>query len=148
MPIYEYRCDDCGCAFEQLRPMAASGDSATCPECGNGSASKVTSRFSPVTGSRTIEGTGQTLSTVTSGVTGDSAATEGPVAIRLENAYNTTLIDVKISGFHTAISADNSTGRLDNVSFVDNQIAIHSNNSQFVIRGGVTKQTNRPKGGE
>ena len=34
MPIYEYRCDKCGAAFELLRSMSQSDSDAPCPECG------------------------------------------------------------------------------------------------------------------
>ena len=32
MPRYDFRCRTCGATFEVSRPMAASGDPATCPE--------------------------------------------------------------------------------------------------------------------
>lgn len=32
MPIYEYKCDDCGTKFEKL--MRASSDAPECPSCG------------------------------------------------------------------------------------------------------------------
>jgi len=32
MPLYEFRCEDCG-AFDVWRPMAESSDPAHCPEC-------------------------------------------------------------------------------------------------------------------
>ena len=32
MPIFEYRCDDCGTKFEKL--VRRSGDSVLCPSCG------------------------------------------------------------------------------------------------------------------
>ena len=31
MPRYDFRCRTCGTTFEESRPMAASGDPATCP---------------------------------------------------------------------------------------------------------------------
>lgn len=31
MPLYEFRCRSCGSTFTEQRPMAASGDPATCP---------------------------------------------------------------------------------------------------------------------
>lgn len=34
MPTYTHRCPVCG-EFEQVRPMAASGTAATCPDCGS-----------------------------------------------------------------------------------------------------------------
>lgn len=33
MPIYEYRCLNCGCTFERLQSLQES-PAATCPECG------------------------------------------------------------------------------------------------------------------
>ena len=33
MPIYEYRCANCGTDFELARPMSQSGDPASCPNC-------------------------------------------------------------------------------------------------------------------
>jgi len=32
MPIYEYRCEDCGTKFEKL--VRRNGDSVACPSCG------------------------------------------------------------------------------------------------------------------
>ena len=34
MPIYEYKCKQCGHVFEELRSIT-DGDSATCPKCGH-----------------------------------------------------------------------------------------------------------------
>ena len=34
MALYEYRCPDCGNAFELRRPMSAAGSPAECPACG------------------------------------------------------------------------------------------------------------------
>ena len=34
MPLYGYACDICG-DFELLRPMAAAGSAAECPDCGS-----------------------------------------------------------------------------------------------------------------
>ncbi len=45
MPVYEYRCADCGTKFEKLlRISAASADGITCPDCG-GSARRQLSVF-------------------------------------------------------------------------------------------------------
>ncbi len=32
MPTYEFRCRECGSTFSEQRPMAASGEPATCPD--------------------------------------------------------------------------------------------------------------------
>ena len=34
MPIYEYRCNDCGTEFEKRVPRASDGPSVRCPSCG------------------------------------------------------------------------------------------------------------------
>lgn len=39
MPIYEYRCSDCGCQKEVLRKMS-DAPLTTCPECGKQTFSK------------------------------------------------------------------------------------------------------------
>ncbi len=33
MPLYEYRCEECGEQFELRRSMQASDDPAACPQC-------------------------------------------------------------------------------------------------------------------
>ncbi len=33
MPLYEYKCDNCGTEFEVRRPISASDDPAPCPMC-------------------------------------------------------------------------------------------------------------------
>ena len=35
MPVYEFRCEDCG-PFEQRRSFVEAGDPITCPSCGEG----------------------------------------------------------------------------------------------------------------
>ena len=35
MPVYEFRCEDCG-PFEQRRSFVEAGDPMTCPSCGKG----------------------------------------------------------------------------------------------------------------
>lgn len=34
MPIYEYRCPDCGKDFELMRPFSEADEPAPCPDCG------------------------------------------------------------------------------------------------------------------
>lgn len=41
MPIFEYRCDDCGSKFEKL--VRRAGDRVLCPQCGE---SHLTTQFS------------------------------------------------------------------------------------------------------
>lgn len=45
MPIYEYRCDDCGHAFEALQKISED-PLKDCPSCETGSVSKLISRTS------------------------------------------------------------------------------------------------------
>lgn len=33
MPLYSYRCQSCGTAFDQLRSIAAADQAAECPTC-------------------------------------------------------------------------------------------------------------------
>ena len=33
MPLYEYLCTSCSCAFERLRPISGMDDPAECPQC-------------------------------------------------------------------------------------------------------------------
>jgi len=35
MPVYEYRCPDCGLKFELLRPMSAATEPVPCKRCNN-----------------------------------------------------------------------------------------------------------------
>ena len=49
MPIYEFRCRDCGSRFEALRPMGDEGKDLDCPACGSGSPEKLVSVFAAST---------------------------------------------------------------------------------------------------
>ncbi len=44
MPLYEYRCADCGAAFEKLT-QRANADSVTCPHCGGAHPRRLISLF-------------------------------------------------------------------------------------------------------
>jgi putative FmdB family regulatory protein len=47
MPIYEYRCNECGKKFDMLRGMADRDDDVICPKCGaNKPKRMITSAFS------------------------------------------------------------------------------------------------------
>ena len=37
MPLYEYACQTCYCAFERLKPMSQMNEPAACPDCGSDS---------------------------------------------------------------------------------------------------------------
>ena len=34
MPVYEYRCPECGATYEKLVRLSEPSDEATCPRCG------------------------------------------------------------------------------------------------------------------
>ncbi|MCG6963817.1 MAG: zinc ribbon domain-containing protein [Acidobacteria bacterium] len=45
MPIYEYRCTDCGHVFSRLQKVGATADGVTCPECGGANSERLVSTF-------------------------------------------------------------------------------------------------------
>ena len=45
MPIYEYRCEECGHQFEILQRLGAGSDGLTCPTCGAPELEKMFSTF-------------------------------------------------------------------------------------------------------
>jgi putative FmdB family regulatory protein len=45
MPLYEFRCGQCGQRFEVLRPMAKADDPAPCPQCQSADTKRAISRF-------------------------------------------------------------------------------------------------------
>lgn len=45
MPVYEYRCADCGKRFQALIGVVAGADDERCPHCGSRQASRLVSRF-------------------------------------------------------------------------------------------------------
>ncbi|MBC7225305.1 MAG: zinc ribbon domain-containing protein [Anaerolineae bacterium] len=45
MPIYEYRCAECGTEFQELRPMAQADAPIRCPHCGSQDTQRVLSLF-------------------------------------------------------------------------------------------------------
>lgn len=45
MPIYEYRCQQCGADFELLRSVTASDEDLACPVCGTPDPSRKLSVF-------------------------------------------------------------------------------------------------------
>jgi putative FmdB family regulatory protein len=51
MPIYEYRCHDCGHLTEQLRSMSAADEPVVCEECESKDTARVQSVFSASAGS-------------------------------------------------------------------------------------------------
>jgi len=54
MPIYEYRCRECGHVFSRLQRVGASSEGVTCPKCGSTEVERLLSTFaSTSTGSST-----------------------------------------------------------------------------------------------
>lgn len=45
MPIYEFRCSNCGHKFETLCRMGETGSGLECPHCGSRSLSRLVSAF-------------------------------------------------------------------------------------------------------
>lgn len=45
MPLYEYRCDNCGNQFEVLQRLDANAQDLECPECGSNELAKQFSTF-------------------------------------------------------------------------------------------------------
>jgi putative FmdB family regulatory protein len=48
MPLYEYRCRDCGHRFEVLQRLGDGADGLTCPMCGAGDPARQFSTFAAV----------------------------------------------------------------------------------------------------
>lgn len=51
MPIFEYRCPECGHVFEVLIRGAAGSKADTCPQCGSSEVERLLSAFTGRTGS-------------------------------------------------------------------------------------------------
>jgi len=51
MPIYEYRCEQCGERFDKLVPMSQAHVSQRCPSCGAERARKLMSSFAATSAS-------------------------------------------------------------------------------------------------
>jgi len=45
MPIYEYRCPNCGHVFDQFQPMSADNSDVKCPKCGTPRPERLFSAF-------------------------------------------------------------------------------------------------------
>lgn len=45
MPFYEYKCQDCGHKFEELRKMSEMDDGIACPKCGSNNTKRELSAF-------------------------------------------------------------------------------------------------------
>ena len=51
MPIYEYRCTDCGTQFELRRKFGQADDPLVCPDCRSAAVRRLLSRFIAFTAS-------------------------------------------------------------------------------------------------
>jgi len=54
MPIYEYRCKECGERFEKLVRFSTSTSEIKCPKCGGQKVEKLISAFSAKISSTTV----------------------------------------------------------------------------------------------
>ncbi|NOZ78937.1 MAG: zinc ribbon domain-containing protein [Acidobacteria bacterium] len=45
MPIYEYRCNECGHVFSRLQHVGATSEGVTCPKCEGSDVERVVSSF-------------------------------------------------------------------------------------------------------
>jgi len=50
MPIYEYRCKDCGNRFSRLQKIGASADGVKCPKCEGEKVERLLSSFASTSG--------------------------------------------------------------------------------------------------
>ncbi len=48
MPMYEYRCPDCGTVFTKMRPMSQADAPTECEQCGGRNAQRMLSRIAAV----------------------------------------------------------------------------------------------------
>ena len=56
MPIYEYKCDECGEMQEVLHTSMRNVDSVKCPDCGSGHLTRLISAFNVSVGSTSNKG--------------------------------------------------------------------------------------------
>ncbi|MGB9879503.1 MAG: FmdB family zinc ribbon protein [Anaerolineae bacterium] len=54
MPVFEFKCKDCGRVFETL--VRSTDEETSCPACGSKSLARLLSRFSARSGSQAIGG--------------------------------------------------------------------------------------------
>jgi putative FmdB family regulatory protein len=65
MPIYEYRCSECGEKFEKLVRLSTATSEIECPKCGGQKVEKLLSLFSARTSSATAVASAAACSTPT-----------------------------------------------------------------------------------
>ena len=61
MPIYEYRCKNCGHIFEAMRPASEADSPARCPQCEKEDSQRLVSAFASKTGAYIRPPSGQVL---------------------------------------------------------------------------------------
>ncbi len=67
MPIYEYRCKNCGHVFDVIRPMNAADDAITCENCSSKDTSRLLSRCYAHSESGSIGGHSQSCGSCSGG---------------------------------------------------------------------------------
>jgi len=65
MPLYEYKCSDCGACFDALRSMADADKAIACPKCESENTGRVISLFSAVGSEGVIAGAGSSCGSCT-----------------------------------------------------------------------------------
>ena len=60
MPLYEFRCPECGHTWEALRPIGRDGADLACPTCGRTGPEKLLSTFAARGGGHAPSGCGST----------------------------------------------------------------------------------------
>lgn len=56
MPLYEYRCPECGTRFEEIRALRQADEEVECPVCGSGAPRRQLSSFATASGGRSPGG--------------------------------------------------------------------------------------------
>ena len=54
MPIYEYRCKECGKVFSKLQRMGATAEGIICPACGSSDVERMVSSFASSSGGASV----------------------------------------------------------------------------------------------
>ncbi len=58
MPIYEYKCQDCGKQFESIRPMSEADKKIECVKCKSRNTQRQLSVFNARSGGQAVAGSG------------------------------------------------------------------------------------------
>jgi putative FmdB family regulatory protein len=68
MPMFEFRCEECGASFEEL--VRRTGEEVECPKCGSAKLEKLYSRLGAVRGGSESFDSGSSCPTCSSGTCG------------------------------------------------------------------------------